>query len=75
MVSYYLQLQVQAKCSVRTGQRLDQPLTINDAGIVLGQQDGVMANDTVAGETAAPVVIGLDRYTGRWEFRKVAPKP
>ena len=75
MVSYYLQLQVQEKCSVRTGQRLEQTLVINDAGIVLGQQDGVMANDTVAGETAAPVVIGYDRYTGRWEFRKVAPTP
>ena len=75
MVSYYLQLQVQEKCSVRTGQRLEQTLNINDAGIVLGQQDGTMANDTLAGETAAPVVIGLDRYTGRWEFRKVAPKP
>ena len=35
------------------------------------QQEGVVANDAVAGETAAPIIIGPDRYEGRWEFRKV----
>jgi hypothetical protein len=75
MLSYYLQFQVETKCRVRTGQRLEQPFDINDAGIVLGQQEGVVTNETIAGETPAPIVIGYDRYTGRWEFRKVEPRP
>ena len=75
MVSYYLQFKLQTRCNMTTGQRLEQTLDINDAGIVLAQQDGVVTNDTVAGQTAAPIVYGVDRYEGRWEFRKAQPQP
>jgi hypothetical protein len=71
MISSYLQFKVQGECKFRTGQRVDQTLDINDAAIVLGQQEGVVTNDAIAGQTAAPVTIGYDRYEGRWEFRKV----
>ena len=75
MVSYYLQFKVQGQCNVRTGKRLEQTLDVNDAGIVLAQQEGVVTNEAVVGQTAAPIVYGTDRYEGRWEFRKAQPQP
>ena len=75
MVRYYLQFKLQTQCTTTTGQRLEQTLDINDAGLVLTQQEGVVTNDAVVGQTAAPIVYGTDRYEGRWEFRKVQPQP
>jgi hypothetical protein len=76
MVSYYLQFQAQDKCDFRgRAGRIEQTLDINDAAIVLAQQEGVVASDAVAGQTAAPIVMGYDRYEGRWEFRKVLSQP
>ncbi|HEX7236984.1 MAG TPA: hypothetical protein VF405_08495, partial [Gammaproteobacteria bacterium] len=76
MVSYYLQFKVQAKCDFTSRARsVEQTLDINDAGIVLAQQEGVLMNDAVVGQTAAPITMGYDRYEGRWEFRKVQPQP
>lgn len=75
MVSYYLQFKVQGKCDFRGAGRTAQTLDVNDAGIVLAQQEGVVTNDAVIGQTAAPIVMGYDRYEGRWEFRKVQPQP
>ncbi|HXS78721.1 MAG TPA: hypothetical protein VN818_00495 [Gammaproteobacteria bacterium] len=75
MVSYYLRFKVQGKCDFRGGQRTEQTLDVNDAGLVLTQQEGVVTNDAVAGQTAAPIVQGYDRYEGRWEFRKLQPQP
>ncbi|HEX7237104.1 MAG TPA: hypothetical protein VF405_09100 [Gammaproteobacteria bacterium] len=76
MVSYYLQFKVQAKCDFTSRARaVEQTLDINDAGIVLAQQEGVLMNDAVIGQTAAPITMGYDRYEGRWEFRKVQPQP
>jgi hypothetical protein len=76
MVSYYLQFKVQAKCDFTSRARaVKQTLDINDAGIVLAQQEGVVTNDAVVGQTAAPITMGYDRYEGRWEFRKVQPQP
>ena len=75
MVSYYLQFKVQGKCDFRGAARTEQTLDVNDAGIVLAQQEGVVTNGTAAGQTAAPIAIGYDRYEGRWEFRKVQPQP
>src|SRR5262245_4259510 len=72
MISYYLQFKVQGKCDFRGRAReIEQTLDINDAAIVLAQQEGVVTNDAVAGQTAAPIAVGYDRYEGRWEFRKV----
>jgi hypothetical protein len=73
MVSYYLQFKTQERCSDTTGQRLEQTLDLNDAGLVLLQQEGVVTNDAVMGQTAAPITEGVFRYEGRWEFRKVQP--
>lgn len=70
MVSYYLQFKIDDKCKLRTGQRAEQTIDINDAALVLTQQEGVVTNDAVAGQTAQPIMIGVDRYEGRWEFRK-----
>jgi hypothetical protein len=75
MVSYYLQFELQGRCNMRTGRRIQQTLDINDAGIVLAQQDGVVTNDVVAGQTPAPIIYGVHRYEGRWEFRKLAAQP
>jgi hypothetical protein len=71
MISYFLQFQLEENC--RAGrQRLRQTVTINDAAIVIGAQQGVVANDVVKGETAVPVVLGPNRYTGTWEFKSAA---
>jgi hypothetical protein len=76
MVSYYLQFQVQGECDFRgRATRTEQTLDVNDAGIVLAQQEGSLTNETVAGQTAAPIVFGYERYEGRWEFRKMEPQP
>jgi hypothetical protein len=76
MVSYYLQLTAQGKCDFRgRAARIEQTLEINDAAIVLAQQEGVVTNDAVTGQTAAPIVLGYDRYEGRWDFRKIQAQP
>jgi hypothetical protein len=76
MVSYYLQFKVQGKCDFRGRAReVEQTLDVNDAGLVLAQQEGVVTNDAVVGQTAAPITMGYDRYEGRWDFRKVQPQP
>jgi hypothetical protein len=76
MVSYYLRFQVQTECDFRSrAGRIEQTLDISDAGIVLAQQEGFLTDEAVAGQTAAPIIYGLDRYEGRWEFRKVQPRP
>jgi hypothetical protein len=76
MVSYYLQFQAQGECDFRgRARQIEDTLDINDAAIVLAQQEGALTNDAVVGQTAAPIVLGYDRYEGRWEFRKVEPRP
>jgi hypothetical protein len=74
MISYYLQFQDEVRCEVM-GRRVQQPIEINDAAIALGVQEGVVTNDTVRGETPMPISYGIDRITGRWEFKKPGAPP
>jgi hypothetical protein len=76
MVSFYLQFEAEEKCEVRLARNTSGTVTINDAAIVLGLQEGVVTGDTISGETAAPIVFAPHRYTGNWEFKKQAePRP
>ncbi len=70
MVSSFLQFQVEEECDTRVTRRLRQTFDVNDAAIVLGQQQGVVVDDKVSGATQAPIAIGPLRYTGSWEFTK-----
>jgi hypothetical protein len=70
MVSYFLQFQVEGECDVVGGKRMRQTLDVNEAGIVIGQQEGVLVGDAISGATAAPIVMGVHRYTGNWDFKK-----
>ncbi|MGH8198515.1 MAG: hypothetical protein ACRETI_10120 [Steroidobacteraceae bacterium] len=45
---------------------------INDAGIVIGRQEGTVVDETVAGRTAAPIVFGPISVTGEWRFKKIS---
>ena len=57
------------------GRRIPQTMDVNDVAIALGIQEGVVTNDTVSGQTPAPIVYGVDRVTGRWEFKKPGSLP
>ncbi|HET8698098.1 MAG TPA: hypothetical protein VFO94_11455 [Gammaproteobacteria bacterium] len=70
MVSSFLQFQVEEVCEARVGRRLRQTFDLNDAAIVLGQQQGMVTDDKVSGATQAPIVFGPLHYTGSWEFTK-----
>ena len=70
MVSYFLQFQVEGECDMVGGRRTRQTLDVNEAGVVLGQQEGVLVGDTISGASAAPIVMGVHRYTGNWDFKK-----
>jgi hypothetical protein len=70
MVSSFLQFQVEEVCQTRVGRGLRQTFDVNDAAIVLGQQQGVVTDDKVSGATQAPIVFGPLHYTGSWEFTK-----
>ena len=70
MVSFFLQFQVEEVCETRVGRGLRQTFDVNDGGIVLGQQQGLMTDDKVSGATQAPIVFGALHYTGSWEFTK-----
>jgi hypothetical protein len=74
MISYFLQFEAGQKCSGRVaGMRLpggDRTVTLN-AAIAIGQQEGRLSDEGIAGETAQPIVIGVQSYTGAWRFRKI----
>jgi hypothetical protein len=70
MISFYLQFEAEEKCEVRLGRNTSGTITINDAAIVLGLQEGALTGDTIAGAPAAPIVFPPHQYTGSWEFKK-----
>jgi hypothetical protein len=46
-----------------------QAVVVNDAGIVIGRQEGQITDEGVVGHTATPIVMGVHSYTGSWEFK------
>ena len=46
-------------------------VNVNGVGIVIGQQDGLVTDEGVVGQTAQPIVYGVLSNTGEWQFRKV----
>ena len=70
MVSAFLQFEATQRCSGRVpgGNR---KVNVNSVGIVIGQQDGRVTDEGVAGQTAQPIVFGPLSYTGGWQFKKI----
>lgn len=81
MISKYLQFQVALNCRVQAAPGFPIAMPgggggteiINDAGIVLGKQEGTVVDDTIAGRTAAPIVYGPHSFTGEWRFTRDPP--
>jgi len=72
MVSAFLQFEATQKCSSRMpGPRGNGKVNVNSVGIVIGQQDGRVTEEGVAGRTAQPIVYGPLSYTGEWRFRQI----
>jgi hypothetical protein len=77
MISKYLQFQATQDCSIRAAPGFPMPVPgggkqaalVNDAGIVIGRQEGQMTDDGVVGRTPAPIVMGVHSFTGSWEFK------
>jgi hypothetical protein len=46
-------------------------VNINSVGIVIGQQDGRVTDEGIAGQTTQPIVYGPLSYTGEWQFKKL----
>jgi len=77
MISRYLQFQAIQNCSAYAAPGFPMPvpgggkqtIVVNDAGIVIGRQEGQIANDGVIGRTATPIVMGVHSFTGSWEFK------
>jgi hypothetical protein len=77
MISKYLQFQARQDCSMRAAPGFPMPVpgggkqtvVVNDAGIVIGRQEGQLTEDGVIGHTAAPIVMGVHSFTGSWEFK------
>lgn len=76
MVSKYLEFQAKRNCSVRAAPGFpvalpgaDGPQIVNSAGIVIGKQEGRVTDEGVVGQTPAPIVFGVHRYTGTWAFK------
>lgn len=77
MISMYLQFQATQDCSIRAAPGFPMPVpgggkqavVVNDAGIVIGRQEGQLTDEGVIGRTAAPIVMGVHSFTGSWDFR------
>jgi hypothetical protein len=73
MISYFLQFQATQTCRVRR-RETNEPVIVNDAGVVIGPQQGSLTADGIAGETPQPIVFGVHSYVGRWAFRRIEPQ-
>ena len=72
MVSSFLQFEAAQKCTGRVpGANRNAKINVNSVGIVIGQQDGRITDEGVAGQTAQPIVFGVLSYTGEWQFKKM----
>ncbi|HTL49871.1 MAG TPA: hypothetical protein VL219_04350 [Steroidobacteraceae bacterium] len=77
MISMYLQFQATQNCSIHAAPGFPMPVpgggkqavVVNDAGIVIGRQEGQITNDGVVGRTATPIVMGVHSFTGSWDFK------
>jgi hypothetical protein len=70
-----LEFPANVRCVVPSA-RLDQrTVEDRDASIALGLQQGVLTNDIVAGQTTEPIVFGMFRFEGRWEFKPLERRP
>lgn len=74
MISAYLQFEGQQECETRVGPRMTERVQVNNVPIALGLQEGMVTRDTIAGATPGPIAVGVDSYTGRWEFKKTADR-
>jgi hypothetical protein len=70
MVSMFLQFEATQKCSSRVPGG-NTKVNVNSVGIVIGQQDGHVTDEGLAGQTAQPIVYGVHSYTGGWQFKKM----
>lgn len=68
MISYFLPVEAVQRCSFKGS---SEAAPINDVGVVIGPQHGVMTGDAIAGATEQPIPYGVNSYSGRWEFTKV----
>ena len=72
MISYFLQVEAVQRCTFRVrSDTRGNAVPINDVGVVIGPQQGVMTGDVIAGATQPAVVYGVHSYDGRWEFKRV----
>jgi hypothetical protein len=56
------------RCSFKAS---SEAAPINDVGVVIGPQQGVMTGEAIVGATEQPIVYGVNSYSGQWEFKKV----
>ncbi len=78
MVSYFLQFDATQKCTVQAAPGFpiampgggSEAVTINDAAIVIGRQEGRLVEDRIVGKTLRPIVEGVHSYVGEWQFQK-----
>jgi len=73
MISMFLQFEATQRCSGRVAPVPggNSRINVNSVGIVIGQQDGRVTDEGVAGKTAQPIVYGPLSYTGEWHFKKI----
>ena len=72
MVSMFLQFQATQKCSSRMpGPNNNGKVNVNSVGIVIGQQEGRITEQGIAGQTPQPIVFGVLSYIGEWQFKKI----
>jgi len=72
MVSAFLQFEASQRCSGRVAPVPggNGKINVNSVGIVIGQQDGRVTDEGVAGQTTQPIVYGPLSYTGEWRFKR-----
>jgi len=68
MISYFLPVEAMQRCSFKAS---SEAAPINDVGVVIGPQQGVMTGEAIVGATEQPIVYGVNSYSGQWEFKKV----
>jgi hypothetical protein len=72
MISYFLPVEAVQRCTFKVhSSARSNPVPINDVGVVIGPQQGVMTGDVIAGATQPAIVYGVHSYDGRWEFKRV----
>ena len=71
MINYFLPVEAVQRCTFKAHSDARDAVPVNDVGVVIGPQEGMMTDNAIAGTTEQPVVYGVHSYSGQWDFKRV----